>query len=29
MTMADIAGLAVGLLLVVYLFLSVLRPEKF
>jgi K+-transporting ATPase KdpF subunit len=29
MTMANIAGLAVGLLLVVYLFLSVLRPEKF
>jgi K+-transporting ATPase KdpF subunit len=29
MIMADIAGLAVGLLLVVYLFLSVLRPEKF
>jgi len=27
--MADLAGLIVGLLLVVYLFLSVLRPEKF
>jgi len=27
--MADIAGLLVGLLLVAYLFLSILRPEKF
>jgi K+-transporting ATPase KdpF subunit len=29
LTMADIAGLAVGLLLIVYLFMSILRPEKF
>jgi len=27
--MADIIGLIIGLLLVVYLFFSVLRPEKF
>jgi len=27
--MADLAGLIVGLFLIVYLFLSVLRPEKF
>jgi K+-transporting ATPase KdpF subunit len=29
MTLADIVGLAAGLLLIGYLFLSVLRPEKF
>jgi len=27
--MADLVGLAVGFLLIVYLFLSVLKPEKF
>lgn len=29
MTMADILGIIVGLLLICYLLLSVLRPEKF
>jgi len=29
MTMADILGLIIGILLIGYLLLSVLRPEKF
>jgi K+-transporting ATPase KdpF subunit len=28
-TMADLLGLVIGLLLIVYLLASVLRPEKF
>ena len=29
MTMADILGAAIGILLVAYLFVAILKPEKF
>jgi K+-transporting ATPase KdpF subunit len=29
LTMADIIGAAVGILLIVYLFFAILKPEKF